>query len=247
MPDIQLILDGEGPMHEQIRKAFARKISVQDLKPGDRLPFEHELMRALKTSRMTVSRALQSLADDGLIERRRKAGSFVAKQMAFQTPVTIQIPRSEVEAGGQAYSYDLLSRARMNMGGNRDSTGRGGKILQLVCRHKADGAPWALEKRWINLDAVPGADLETFDTVPPGEWLLSNVPWNEAEHTISAVSANSETARYLDIDPGMPCLSVERRTWSGEASITHVILIFPGDRKTLSGRYRPGATPESRR
>ena len=69
MPDFQLELDGDGPMYEQIRKAFARKISVQDLKPGDRLPFEHELMEALSTSRMTVSRALQALADDGLIRR----------------------------------------------------------------------------------------------------------------------------------------------------------------------------------
>lgn len=235
MPDIALELDGEGPMHEQIRKAFAKKISVQELKPGDRLPFEHELMKALNTSRMTVSRALQSLADDGLIERRRKAGSFVARQTAFQTPVIIQIPRTEIEASGQVYRYERLSRARMTTAGSRG----GGKVLHLVCLHSAGAMPWVLEKRWINLDAVPDAQSETFATVPPGEWLLNNVPWNEAEHTISAVAAERETAGHLNVEPGSACLRVERRTWRGKASITHVILTYPGDRKTLTGRYSP--------
>ncbi len=238
MSDIQLMLDGEGPMHEQIRKAIARKISVQDLKPGDRLPFEHELMKTLGTSRMTVSRALQALADDGLIERRRKAGSFVARQTAFQTPVTIRTPRTEIEAAGLDYGYELLSRARMNMSGSN-----GGKVVHLACLHAAGADPWVLEQRWINLDAVPEAEHATFETTPPGEWLLTNVPWNEAEHTISAVPADPETARHLNIKPGTACLSVERRTWSGETSITHVVLTYPGNRKTLTGRYRPGANP----
>ena len=238
MTELRLMLDGEGPMHEQIRKAIARKISVQELKPGDRLPFEHELMKALSTSRMTVSRALQALADDGLIERRRKAGSFVARQTAFMSPVTIQTPRTEIEAAGLRYGYELLSRARMNMAGNK-----GGKMVHLICRHMAAESPWVLEQRWINLDAVPEAEQENFEFTPPGEWLLNNVPWNEAEHTISAIAADLETARHLNIGPGDACLSVERKTWSGEASITHVVLTYPGAQKTLTGRYQPGANP----
>ena len=236
MTDPGLQLDGEGPLHEQIRKAFARKISARELKPGDRLPFEHELTKSLKTSRMTVSRALQALAEDGLIERRRKAGSFVAEQTSFQTPVTIHVPRTEIEAAGKQYGYVLLSKARMTTTGS----GLADRVLHLVCLHSADGRPVLLEKRWINLDAVPAAATEPFETLPPGEWLLRNVPWNEAEHTISAVAADKEAALHLQISEGSPCLRIDRRTWSGDASITHVGLIYPGDDRVLSGRFQPG-------
>lgn len=238
MTDQSLRLDGDGPLHEQIRRAFAQKISSRDLKPGDRLPFEHELVQSLNTSRMTVSRALQGLAEDGLIVRRRKAGTFVAEQTAFQTPVTIHVPRNEIEAGGRRYGYELLSRAKMAIAGDRAAN----RVLHLVCRHSADGLPYLFEKRWINLASVPAAGTETFETVPPGEWLLRNVPWNEAEHAISAVEADDEAALQLRIEPGAACLKVERRTWSGDAPITHVSLIFPGPHMTLVGQYSPGSS-----
>ncbi len=236
VPDMPITLDGDGPLHEQIRKAFARKISARDLKPGDRLPFEHELVRSLNTSRMTVSRALQALAEDGLIVRRRKAGSFVAEQTAFETPVTIHVPRNQIEAAGKRYGYKRLSKAKMTP----VSQGSANHVLHLVCLHTADEKPVLLEKRWINLDAVPAAADETFKGLPPGEWLLRNVPWNEAEHTISAIGADEETATCLQIKPGTACLKVDRRTWSGDASITHVSLIYPGDQMKLAGQYRPG-------
>ena len=236
MTEAQLQLDGEGPLHEQIRKAFARKISARELKPGDRLPFEYELTRSLKISRMTVSRALQALADEGLIVRRRKAGSFVAEQVSHDTPLTIGVPRSDILAAGKVYRYELLSKIRTSA--SQDQAGKT-RILHLVCRHLADGVPMLLERRWINLDAVPAAALESFETSPPGEWLLSHVPWNEAEHVISAVAADSEAARYLDVDAGSPCLRLDRKTWSGAATVTHVTLIYPGDRKTFTGRFHP--------
>ena len=45
--------------------------------PGHRIPFEHELATEYGCSRMTVNKALSQLARAGLIERRRRSGSFV--------------------------------------------------------------------------------------------------------------------------------------------------------------------------
>lgn len=45
--------------------------------PGDRLPSEAELCEQFDVSRMTARQAVQLLASDGWVERRRGAGTFV--------------------------------------------------------------------------------------------------------------------------------------------------------------------------
>src|SRR4051795_12913659 len=79
-PDIEL--DGEGPLHQQIRRAIARPILAGAWAPGQRIPSEHELMARYGVSRMTVNRAFASLAEEGLVERKRKAGTVVAAPSA---------------------------------------------------------------------------------------------------------------------------------------------------------------------
>jgi GntR family histidine utilization transcriptional repressor len=64
-------------LYKQIRIDIERRILTGEWPPGHRIPFEHELMSHYGCSRMTVSKALSELAQADLIERRRKAGSFV--------------------------------------------------------------------------------------------------------------------------------------------------------------------------
>ena len=45
--------------------------------PGDRLPSDAELCEQYGVSRMTARQAVQLVATDGLIDRRRGAGTFV--------------------------------------------------------------------------------------------------------------------------------------------------------------------------
>lgn len=61
----------------QIRDEFEKRITIGDLKPGDRLPPEVELSNRFETSRATVARALRELEAKGLLSRRRGAGTFV--------------------------------------------------------------------------------------------------------------------------------------------------------------------------
>ena len=62
-------------LHERIRKGIESRILSGELKPGDRIPFEHELMEQYSCSRMTVNKAVIELVNRGLIVRRRRAGS----------------------------------------------------------------------------------------------------------------------------------------------------------------------------
>ncbi len=74
------VLDGTGAIYQQIRRAVARPILRGDWAPGARIPSEHELTELFGASRMTINKALSALADEGLIVRRRRLGSFVAER-----------------------------------------------------------------------------------------------------------------------------------------------------------------------
>jgi GntR family histidine utilization transcriptional repressor len=117
--------------------------------------------------------------------------------------------------------------------------GAGGRLLDLDCVHFENDIPFALEKRLISLAVVPEAADVDFESTAPGTWLLSHVPWSEAEHTITAISASPVVARRLSVAPQTACLLLERRTWKRGKLVTSVQQIFPGNRHSLTARFRP--------
>jgi len=112
--------------------------------------------------------------------------------------------------------------------------------VAIACRHCADGVPFAIEDRLIDLEAVPEAAKANFAIEPPGSWLLHHVPWTEAEHSISAIVADEAAAAALGIALGAPCLVIDRRTWRSGRTLTAVRLIYPGESHTLVARFRGG-------
>lgn len=67
------------PMYQKIKEDILHQIKTSLLAPGDRLPTEHELMQHYQVSRITVSKALGELKNEGLIERFPNKGSFVSR------------------------------------------------------------------------------------------------------------------------------------------------------------------------
>jgi len=65
------------PIYFQLKTLLLEEILNGTYPPGSRLPTEHELCDRLGVSRTPVSRALSELADEGVILRRRRSGSFV--------------------------------------------------------------------------------------------------------------------------------------------------------------------------
>jgi GntR family transcriptional regulator len=68
----------EKPAYKRIEGAIRRRIDAGELKPGNMVPSERELARIHQVSLMTARHALTELARDGIVERRRGAGTFVA-------------------------------------------------------------------------------------------------------------------------------------------------------------------------
>lgn len=232
-------------LNQRIRSELESRILSGEWAPGFRIPYEHELMEQYGCSRMTVNKVLTALAESGMIERRRRAGSFVARQSPHLELVALEIPdiALQVRALGHAYAYRLLRRelrsARAGNSGERELAGEG-RLLAMQCLHLADGRPLALEHRLISPAGVPEVLDVDFATTAPGSWLLQNVSWTRAQHRISAWGADTATARQLDVADGTACLVIERHTWRGEQPITRVRQIFLGDAWDLVARFAPG-------
>ena len=226
------------PLHRRIYDDLEGRILSGDLGPGARIPFEHELTAQYGCSRMTVSKAISELAGRGLVTRRRRAGTFVAQPKAHAAVLAIPDLRAEVLERGQSYGYVLLDRReRAAETAEEVELASGGGLLELVCLHRVDGVPLALEHRLVALAAAPQAINVDFHTVPPGSWLLEAAPWTEAENRIAAIEADARAARLLELKPGAACLYVERRTWRDRQGVTRVWQTFPGDRYDLVARF----------
>lgn len=234
--------NGEATLHRRIRAEVQANILSGAWPPGHRIPAEHELMAQYGCSRMTVNKALGPLADAGLILRRRRAGTVVARPKIHSAVLDIPDIAAEVAARGEAYGYELLARAERapdEAEAEALDLAPGDKVLALRCLHRAAGRPFALEERLVNLAAAPEARDVDFAATPPGGWLLSHVPWTEAEHRIGAAAASRATARALAIPAGAACLVLDRRTWRGPDRITDVRLTFPGEAYDLVARFTP--------
>ncbi|CAH1674124.1 histidine utilization repressor [Chelatococcus asaccharovorans] len=229
-------------IHQRIRADIEGNIVSGAWPPGYRIPFEHELMQEYGCSRMTVNKVMSRLAEIGLIERRRRAGSFVARPQVQSAVLEIPDIKAEIVSRGQAYRYELISSQRRRATPEDRQllvVEAGADVLLLTCRHFAAGEPFAFEVRRLNLAAVPMAADVDFASEPPGTWLLGHVPWTQAEHRIRSLNAGEAYAAALDIPPETACLVVERRTWRGGESITHARQVFPGSLYYLSATFTP--------
>lgn len=226
------------PLHRRIAGDIERRIASGEWRPGFRIPTEAELTADYGCARMTVSRAMSDLALRGLVVRRRRAGTVVAHPPVHSSAL-VAIPdiQSEVEGRGLVYAHQLLGR--IVRPARDDEADLGGRVIELETLHRADDLPFVFERRLISLIAAPEAETADFAAQPPGGWLLARMPWTEAEHRISAVGADHETATHLGLVDGAPCLRLERRTWRDGLGVTWAWQTFPGGAYDLVARFSP--------
>src|SRR5437870_13026311 len=66
------------PAYQRIQSAIRKRIDSGQLQPGDAVASERDLAKIHQVSLMTARHALASLEHDGVVERRRGIGTFVA-------------------------------------------------------------------------------------------------------------------------------------------------------------------------
>ena len=214
----------------EIKIEIVNRIKNRTWKPGDLIPREVELSEEFSCSRATINRALRELADEDYIERKRKSGTRVKNALIRHASFEIPQTKTEVESTGASYKYTLISnkkliapawlKARLEL--NKNS-----KVHHIKSMHYSNGAPFQFEERWINIEAVPAVTKTDFSCISPNEWLLSKVPFTDAQISFYASACDRIIAEFLSISIDDPVFTIERTTWLSDIPVTFVKMSYP--------------------
>ena len=222
--------------YRDVREEILRRIREKSWTPGMVMPNETDLAAELGCARATVNRAMRELAEEGVLERKRKAGTRVAAAPVRRAQLKIPLVRGEVEETGAAYGYRRLSHKIIAAPPELKRYMKAGEVVRLTCLHLADDRPYQVEDRWISLPGVPAARSESFTEVSPNEWLMKEVPFTDVEVTFSAQTAKDDVADLLAQPKGAPIFVTERATWAEGVFITAARLHHPQTYR-MTARY----------
>ena len=218
---------------EAIRAEALARIRRRDWPPGALIPAEEDLAREFGVARATVNRALNALASEGLLERRRKAGTRVAALPVRKATLDIPVIRAAIEARGLKASHRLLCEETRPLPpaiATELGMRAGQAMLYLQTLHLADGRPEILETRWLNPGVLPDPGPD-FAAISVNEWLVGNVPFVSGEISFTAENAMPDEAALLSCAPGAALFVTGRTTFGEGAAITWVRLAHaPGYR-----------------
>lgn len=218
---------------EEIRAEVLRRIRLRDWPPGALIPGEEALAEEFGVARATVNRALTALAEAGVIERKKRAGTRVAELPVRRARLEIPVIRLDVLGRGLPYDFKLLAdrlapapvpvTARLGLP-------EGTTMRYLETLHLAGGRPFVLETRWLNSAVLP-APAPDFATVSVNEWLVTHVSLVSGDIAFTAEPASPREAEVMGVAPGAALLVAERTTQGMGGPVTWVRLAHaPGHR-----------------
>ncbi len=217
-----------------IHRELIHRINSRFWSPGELIPNEIELAEEFRCARATVNRALRELAEAGIVERRKKAGTRVALIPVRKATLEIPVIRMEIEQKGGVYRHALISKKTRIP--PRLISGRLGlkprlRLIHVKALHFSDNTPFLFEDRWINPEAVPDVVNADLTLISANEWLVQNSPFTRGEISFSAAAADAEEAELLATEEGSALFILDRTTWNGTQAITTARLAYaPGFR-----------------
>ncbi len=215
--------------YRAVKELVLNRIRSNVWGPGTTLPGEVGLAKELGCARTTVNRAMRELAEEGFLDRKRKAGTTVNAFPIRKASFVIPLISEEIMATGAPYRYALVSREVLPAPPwlrARIGLGTSDRVLHLQCMHYAASTPFQFEDRWINIKAVPAAPATDFSSIGPNGWLVTEVPFSDVEVCFLAGKADSALAEFLAMAAGDPVFTAERTTWLQQTPITFARMTF---------------------
>jgi GntR family transcriptional regulator len=191
--------------------------------PGSRLPGERELAARIGVSRSTLRKALDLLADKGVLDRSPKRGWFVPQHVVGEPPSTLQSFSEMARARGLVPGARVLSvreRPATFDEGTKLRIAPAASVLELTRLRTLDGLPVCVDVSVVVLAKVPklaGTDMtdrSLYETIEE----LSDVRIERSAYTLRADACGQQYADLLHIQPGAPILVGEELTYLTDGS-----------------------------
>ena len=228
--------------YARIKQHLKDELSRGRWPPGAPMPSDAELVAQFGVSRMTVTRALNELRAEGLIERVQGVGTFAAHLVRVASTLRIRDLHEEITARGHRHHAEVHV-ARQEAAGEavaqRLGLAAGAPVFHTLIVHFEDGMALQCEDRHVNPGSAPDYLHNDFTQVTPTQYLLQVAPFWQAQYSIEAALPTAREAKLLGIGRDEPCLVVQRRTVGKEVPITTARLVHPGTRYLLQGEFKP--------
>lgn len=199
------------PLYQQLRRSLRDVIEQDVLAPDDVLPAERDIAVDFGVSRITVRKAIEGLVEEGLLDRRHGAGTFVASRIQKNMATLSSFSEDMASRGWQARS-EWLGRMEDQVT-PADALALGLPPGMLVYRFDriryAGDTPLAIEHAIVPASCLPSIDAVGTSLYAALE--LTNHRPTKALQRLQAIAFDKDQAALLGINPGDPGLSIERR------------------------------------
>ena len=193
----------------EIKDDILSKIQDGTYAPGEIIPTEQELSALYGVSRPTIRQALQILATDGYIDKRKRRGTVVCEpkiEQGFATQIRSfeeemrsanKIARTRVILSAPALADDEVVSAL--------GLEQGAHVLKLVRVRYADNLPNVFVTTFIPLDLYPGiADIDFEHQSLYATLRAMGNPVVRAHRKLDVGGADTGTAAILSMEEGAP-------------------------------------------
>ncbi|MGA2645907.1 MAG: GntR family transcriptional regulator [Candidatus Sulfotelmatobacter sp.] len=225
------------PAYKRIQNSIRKRIDAAELKPGDAVASERELAKTHKVSLMTARHALAGLEREGIVERRRGAGTFVAapkihfnKLMSYTEHMSSRglVPRSRVLVAKIIQDEQEVS-ARLGLPA-------ASRLVKIARLRLTDEEPFALETCYLPASEFSGLVAATLGRNSLFAALEHDygVELAYADEEIDATAADTHLAEMLALPKGSALLRIRQVIYStkGKATI-YVVGNYRSERHTL--------------
>jgi GntR family transcriptional regulator len=225
------------PAYKQIQNAILRRIESGELRTGDAVASERELARFYGVSLMTARHALAVLEREGMVERRRGAGTFVApprihfnKLMSY----TEQMGARSLPVRTRVLSMATITDAPEIAA--RLLIPSASRLLRIERLRRAGDEPFAVETCYLS--AADFSSL-TRDKLERGSLFATleteyKLKISYADEEVDATAADPQVARRLGVPHGFPLLRLRELIHSASGKpFLYVLGLYRADRHTL--------------
>ena len=208
---------GGEPLYVQVARRIQRRIEQGDLRAGDRVPSEPEIVGAMDVSRATARAALEHLLRAGAVRREQGRGTFVQPVALVQRQPALGSFTDAVRAHGQSPEQRFLRKELVDPTSEPLAVhlGTDRPIVRIVRLRLVDGAAVGLHHHLVPVDVAGAAGLTPDALAAPDASLYAllsaaDVRIAGAEEHLSACAADGEEADLLSVAVGGPLLRVLR-------------------------------------